>query len=157
MKQQKVRRGRGAPLSLSGFSRRLPSAVRRFAWLYSGPTQLALELTLPGPAARCPGWVILPRSGSHGPLQSTVLPALHHAGFATLEVDLLTADEARDGAAAFNTPLLSSRLLAVTRWLAIQPEARGKRLAYLAGGAVAGSAFSAAAALGPGSLLTALA
>src|SRR5258708_19011127 len=99
-------------------------------------------------ASRCAGWVILPLAGGDAAGQPTLLPALHRAGFATLVVDLLPASEARDGAAAFKTHLLCARLVAVTRWLSIQPEARGLRLAILAGGAAARSAFSAAGPVG---------
>ena len=133
----------------------LPVA-RRSAWLYSGPNQLNLELALPAPAGRCAGWIILPLAGGQTAIHSTLLPALHRAGFATLIVELLTAGEARDGAAAFNTAALSARLMAVTRWLSIQPEARGQRLGYLAAGTAAGAAFGAAAQLAAGGLVAAI-
>jgi hypothetical protein len=84
------------------------------------------------------------------------LSALHQAGFATLTVDLLASGDAHDGAAAFNTAALTPRLVAVTRWLAAQPEAQGKQLAYLAGVVVAGSAFCAAAELRASGLVAAV-
>ena len=129
---------------------------QRSAWLYSGPTQLNLELNLPQAGGRCAGWVIVPQAGSLCASLPLVLAVLHRAGFATLAVDLFGRNGARDGAAAFDTGALSSRLVAVTRWLAVQPEARGKRLAFLASGAAAGAAFAAAAQLGDSCSLAAV-
>ena len=156
MNQTKVRGRRCAPQSRPDSRRSLPLVARRSAWLYSGAAQLTLELALPGPAASCAGWVILARAGNPHPADALILPALHQAGFATLSVDLLTLAEARQAKAAFDTPLLTARLLATTRWLALQPEARGKRLAYLAGGTAAGAAFCAAAQPGGMGLVAAV-
>ena len=122
-------------------------APRRLAWLYSGSAQRTLELSLPGPASGCAGWVILPRAGG-APADPALRRAQQLAGFATLTLDLLAETEARDPAAAFDTPRLAARLAAATRWLAQQPEARGKRLGYLAGGPASGAVLRAAAELG---------
>ena len=48
-------------------------------------------------------------------------PDLNRAGFGTLLVDLLTADEELSRACVFDVALLAARLTAVTRWLGTQP------------------------------------
>ncbi|MEP7356584.1 MAG: hypothetical protein ABI847_05050, partial [Anaerolineales bacterium] len=144
-----VRAVRGQRLGLRGLDHPQPrlAAPRRLAWLYCGPVRLTLELTLPDPARRCAGWAILPRAG--GPRPGLALQqALYAAGFGTLSVDLLNETEARQPATAFDTARLAGRLLAATRWLAQRPEARGRRLSYLAAGPSAGAALRAAAELG---------
>src|SRR4051812_45464568 len=120
---------------------------RRSTWLYSGPVQLAVELCLPVSGEAVTGWVIAPSAGRPGASQPIVMAALLQAGFAVLTVDLLGQDSTAKAAAAFDTPTLSTRLAAVTRWLAVQPEARGQRVAYLASGVAAGAAFGAATLL----------
>src|SRR5258706_14956782 len=124
-----------------------PPAPRRLAWLYCGPARLTLELTLPDPSRRCAGWAILPRAGNARP--DLALPrALHTAGFGILAVDLLDETEARYPAAAFDMRRLVERLVAATRWLSRRPEARGRRLSYVAARPSAGAALQAAAELG---------
>ena len=122
--------------------------VRRSTCIYSGPARLVVELSQPARASRCVGWVILPSVDHPRPADARILSALHQAGFATLSASLLIGPEISDSAAAFKPAVLAPRLVAITRWLAVQPEARGKRLAYLANGLAAGSALCAAAELG---------
>src|SRR5438105_12795906 len=100
------RAARGIRTTSSGAQTNQPPTARRSAWLYSGSARLSLELSLPRPASRCLGWVILPRIGSQAAVSPAILPALHRAGFGTLSVDLLEEVETYNSAAAFNTPLL---------------------------------------------------
>ena len=132
----------------------LPAAARRSARLHSGAAPLAVELCLPGRADQCAGWVIVARTGGAQANEPRLLRALAQAGFGTLSVDLLLESEAGEPAALFDARRLGTRLIAVTRWLSVQPEAQGKRLGYLAAGTAAGAALWAAAELGE--LVTAL-
>src|SRR5258706_16319650 len=81
--------------------RSVPVAVRRrSAWLYSGPIQLTVELSLPRPAEPCAGWVIVPGAGRQDASLTQVVSALQRAGFATLTVDLPGQNWTRNPAAA---------------------------------------------------------
>src|SRR5579859_6924226 len=152
----KQARGRGgAPTLPDTYTNGPLPVVRRSAWLLSGTARVALELALPRPAGACLGWVILPQVG-RAAQQTPILAALQRAGFATLTLDLLAPGETADGPWAFNPSNLAPRLVAATRWLAAQPEARGKRLAYLAGGIAAGITLAAASEPGIADLLSAI-
>ncbi len=106
------------------------------------------DLIVPVPAK---GLVIFAHgSGSsrHSPRNRSVAWELNRSGLATLLFDLLTpaeaASEAATGALRFDIPLLTSRLLAATRWAQGQ-EALG-RLAIGYFGASTGAAAALAAA-----------
>jgi putative phosphoribosyl transferase len=94
--------------------------------------------------------------GGRQPVDVLTQTALHRAGYATLTVDLLAGTASSDAAAAFDTAVLAPRLVAAARWLAVQPEARGQRLAYLARGLAAGAALWAAADPGARNLVSAV-
>ncbi|HVX22174.1 MAG TPA: phosphoribosyltransferase family protein [Acidimicrobiales bacterium] len=115
-----------------------------------GPARLAGHLTVP---EACAGLVVFAHgSGSshHSPRNRFVATALNQAGLGTLLFDLLTPDEEVDRARVFDIALLADRLVAVTRWAAGQPEARGVALGYFGASTGAAAALWAAAdPLGP--------
>lgn len=70
---------------------------------------------------------------------------LHEAGYATLELELLSdAELARDGDAAFNVPELANRVLAAREWARHQPELASLPVLLLAHGTASGAAVRAA-------------
>ena len=77
-----------------------------------------------------------------------VAEKINDNGFATLLFDLLTEEEDRIYANRFNIPLLSDRLLLVTKWMKSQPFHTGYGLGYFGASTGAASAFFAAAELG---------
>lgn len=83
------------------------------------------------------------------PRNNFVASVLRATGLGTLLTDLLTEDEDADPQARFDIDLLTRRLLAVTRWLAGEPSARGRALGYFGASTGAAAALRAAAALGP--------
>ncbi len=74
---------------------------------------------------------------------------LREAGFATLVVNLLTANESLHDSESseirFQLPLLAARLTGAASWAALHPSLRDLSVAYLAGGVSAAAAFEAAA------------
>ena len=106
---------------------------------------LAGELTLPAAAT---GMVLFAHgSGSSrlSPRNRQVAQALGAAGYGTLLFDLLTEAEDRDRANVFDIPLLGSRLLAASAWLAGRPDCAGLPLAYFGASTGAAAALTAAA------------
>jgi putative phosphoribosyl transferase len=89
-------------------------------------------------------------SGRHSPRNRFVARELQAAGLGTLLLDLLTPEEeAEDLHTAhlrFDIPLLATRLVAATRWLAADPSTRGLRVGYFGASTGAGAALVAAAA-----------
>lgn len=93
------------------------------------------------------GLVILIGSGdTHEPPETPgLIQALHHHGFASLMLDLLTETEAeRDADAPYNIPLLASRALAATDWAVHQPDFRSLPLFLVARGTACAAAVRAA-------------
>jgi putative phosphoribosyl transferase len=84
-----------------------------------------------------------PAAGSRPPLASL----LNAAGLATLSLELTTTDE-RDGRRGADVEVLAGRLVAATRWVAREPEARGLPIGYAAGPGAAAATLAAAAVLG---------
>lgn len=90
-------------------------------------------------------------SGStrHSPRNLLVAGTLQRSGFATLLFDLLTPEEAvEDEATArfrFDVPLLTSRVLAATRWAAKEPRTRHMGIGYFGASTGAAAALEAAA------------
>lgn len=78
-----------------------------------------------------------------------IAAVLQREGFATLLLDLLTArEEANDrltDAYRFNIPLLTTRLVAVTDWVAAQPDLQDLAVGYFGAGPGAAVALTAAA------------
>jgi putative phosphoribosyl transferase len=90
-------------------------------------------------------------SGStrRSPRNLLVASALQRAGFATLLFDLLTPAEAAEDAATarfrFDVPLLRSRVLAATRWAAMEPRTCHMSIGYFGASTGAAAALEAAA------------
>ncbi|WP_369135652.1 dienelactone hydrolase family protein [Modestobacter sp. I12A-02662] len=119
-------------------------ADHRTVRLPAGTVELTGDLTVPRQAA---GTVLFAHgSGSsrHSPRNQRVAAALQQAGFGTLLLDLLTADEERIDERTrelrFDIPLLAGRLTAAADWLGAE-EAAGLPLAAF------GASTGAAAAL----------
>ena len=115
----------------------------------SGERFLDADLAVP-PGAR--GLVLFVHgSGStrRSPRNLLVAGALQRAGFATLLFDLLTPAEATEDAATgrfrFDVPLLTSRVLAATRWAAIEPRTCHMNIGYFGASTGAAAALEAAA------------
>lgn len=90
-------------------------------------------------------------SSRFSPRNRAVASRLQDAKIATLLLDLLTIDEERAEAATgqfrFDIGLLTSRLVAATRWVGQQPELRSLPIAYFGASTGAAAAIAAAAAL----------
>ncbi|MGW4331156.1 phosphoribosyltransferase family protein [Nocardia sp. NPDC004573] len=87
-------------------------------------------------------------SSRHSPRNRLVAEVLNRAGLATLLFDLLTPEEEMDRARVFDIPLLSRRLIDVTRWLLGRADITGMRIGYF--GASTGAAAALRAAADPG-------
>lgn len=92
-------------------------------------------------------------SGRGSTRNNLVAGHLRQAGFGTLLVDLLTADEmeldSRTGRLRFDIELLSKRVLAASQWLETDPRTSGLALGYFGASTGAAAALLAAAELGP--------
>ena len=102
-------------------------------------------LTLP---ANAPGVVLFAHgSGSsrHSPRNTFVAGVLNEAGVGTLLFDLLTAAEDRAYRTRFDIELLTSRLLAATRWARGQTDVAALPLGYFGASTGAAAALQAAA------------
>ncbi len=88
-------------------------------------------------------------SGRKSTRNRYVAGVLQKAGFCTLLFNMLTDYEAHNYASRFNIPLLASRLVAATEWLAGEPDMRDIRIGYYGSSTGAAAALSAAAELGP--------
>ncbi|MBN9118652.1 MAG: universal stress protein [Planctomycetes bacterium] len=85
-------------------------------------------------------------SGRHSPRNQFVGGVLVGAGFATLLVDLLTAEEGEDRAKVFDVELLAGRLAAAAKWVAAEPEMVGAPVGYFGASTGSAAALIAAAA-----------
>lgn len=86
-------------------------------------------------------------SSRFSPRNRRVAEYLHGEHFGTLLFDLLTPEEDARYENRFDIGLLTERLVAVTQWLEIQPEAKGCRLGYFGASTGAASALAASARL----------
>jgi pimeloyl-ACP methyl ester carboxylesterase len=86
-------------------------------------------------------------SSRFSPRNNFVAGELRRAGLGTLLIDLLTHAEDQDYARRFDIPLLTQRVVAVTRWLAAQPETSSLKLGLFGASTGAAAALQAAAAL----------
>lgn len=88
-------------------------------------------------------------SSRHSVRNRAVASALRGAGFATLLMDLLTADEERIDDVTrefrFDVDMLARRLVAATDWLAREPSAKLLRVGYFGASTGAAAALIAAA------------
>ncbi|MBX7435501.1 dienelactone hydrolase family protein [Mycobacterium sp. Y57] len=111
----------------------------------AGPVSVAGHLTIP----EKPRGIVVFAHGSgssrHSPRNRYVAEVLNAAGFATLLFDLLTPDEERNRANVFDIELLASRLVAITGWLATQPDTASLPIGYFGASTGAGAALVAAA------------
>ena len=112
------------------------------------------EITLKGDfnlphAAR--GLVIFSHgSGSSrmSPRNRAVAKFLQQEGLATLLFDLLTPEEDRNYRRRFDIELLTDRLIAVTKWVQLNPMIQNLKVGYFGASTGAASALNAAATLG---------
>jgi putative phosphoribosyl transferase len=112
------------------------------------PVQIAADLVVPPEAA---GLVIFAHgSGSSrlSPRNRQVASTLNESRLATLLLDLLRVEEELDRANVFDIALLSSRLVAATRWAQTHEETRGLPVGYFGASTGAAAALCAAAILG---------
>jgi pimeloyl-ACP methyl ester carboxylesterase len=110
--------------------------------------QLQGELALP---AQAMGVVLFAHgSGSsrHSPRNTYVAGVLREAGLGTLLFDLLTTAEDRDYATRFDIALLTSRLVAATRWILRETPATALPIGYFGASTGAAAALAAAAQMG---------
>ncbi|SBS70432.1 conserved hypothetical protein [uncultured Mycobacterium sp.] len=111
----------------------------------AGSTTVTGHLTVPPH----PGGVVVFAHGSGSSRFSArniyVADVLNSYGIATLLFDLLTPAEERNRANVFDIKLLASRLIAVTDWLAAQPETATLPVGYFGASTGAGAALAAAA------------
>jgi pimeloyl-ACP methyl ester carboxylesterase len=96
-------------------------ADRRTVQLPAGQVELTGDLAVPGPAAAVVLFAHGSGSSRRSPRNQQVAAALQEAGFGTLLLDLLTADEERVDEHTrefrFDVPLLAARLTAAADWL----------------------------------------
>jgi pimeloyl-ACP methyl ester carboxylesterase len=112
------------------------------------PVQITADLVVPPEAA---GLVIFAHgSGSSrlSPRNRQVASTLNESRLATLLLDLLRVEEELDRANVFDVALLSSRLVAATRWAQTHEETRGLPVGYFGASTGAAAALCAAAILG---------
>ena len=125
----------GAPPSLSKRDAEIP------------PLGLAGDLRVPPD----PRGIILFAHGSGSsrlsPRNMAVADALNAKGFATLLLDLLTPDEARDRRNVFDIPLLAERVMQATLWISGEPDVADLPLGLFGASTGAGAALLAAAEL----------
>lgn len=108
------------------------------------------------------GELILPRSArglvlfAHGsgssrfsPRNNFVARILRGAGMGTLLFDLLSEEEDQIYENRFNIELLTERLLAATKWIEKNPEAKNLALGYFGASTGSAAALAVAAKLGP--------
>ena len=121
---------------------------RREVSVAAGPVQLSGTLHVPDDAVGVVAFAHGSGSSRRSPRNQFVAGRLADAGLATLLIDLLTEQEAADRAAVFDIPLLSARLAAVCRWLALDPVTHRLPLGLFGASTGAAAALAAAAAEG---------
>lgn len=114
------------------------------------------DVTLPGRLdlpADASGLVVFAHgSGSSrkSPRNNAVAATIRERGLGTLLFDLLTEREDRVREHRFDIPLLTDRLVAVTRWLGTRADTRALRVGLFGSSTGAAAALRAAARLGKG-------
>jgi putative phosphoribosyl transferase len=86
----------------------------------AGVRRLEGVLSMPGQTRGVVAFAHGSGSGRLSPRNQAVATTLHEVGLATLLLDLLTEDEARERARVFDIPFLAERLLAALDWLAAE-------------------------------------
>lgn len=111
----------------------------------AGAVTLEGNLCIPDGASGIVVFVHGSGSSRHSPRNQFVASVLNTAALGTLLFDLLTPQEegvdVRTAQLRFNIPLLSGRVVAVTRWLGLNPESSELQVGYF------GASTGAAAAL----------
>jgi len=115
--------------------------------LDGGPV-LEGELTVPAGATGIVVFAHGSGSSRRSPRNRAVAARLSDAGHATLLFDLLTDVEEADRANVFDIPLLASRLVGASTWLARREQTRDLALSYFGASTGAAAALTAAAQLG---------
>lgn len=87
-------------------------------------------------------------SSRHSPRNNYVARVLRDNGLGTLLLDLLTPEEDLDYDMRFNIDLLAKRLLAATKWLMEEDEAKKLNVGYFGASTGAAAAIETAAAMG---------
>jgi dienelactone hydrolase len=87
-------------------------------------------------------------SSRHSPRNNYVARILRNNGLGTLLLDLLTPDEDLNYEMRFNIDLLAERLLAATKWLMEEDEAKRLNVGYFGASTGAAAAIETAAAMG---------
>jgi putative phosphoribosyl transferase len=87
-------------------------------------------------------------SSRHSPRNNYVARVLRDNGLGTLLLDLLTPEEDLDYEMRFNIVLLAKRLLAATKWLMEEDEAKMLNVGYFGASTGAAAAIETAAAMG---------
>jgi dienelactone hydrolase len=122
---------------------------KREVEVFADRSRLAGTLTLPERAGGVIAFAHGSGSSRFSPRNQAVAAVLNRAGFATLLLDLLTAEEERvDGYTAhlrFNIHLLSQRLAAATDWLAREAVTARLPVGYFGASTGAAAALVAAA------------
>jgi putative phosphoribosyl transferase len=116
-------------------------------YIPAGKIRLEGSLEIPEGAAGVVLFVHGSGSSRHSPRNGYVAKVLREHGFGTLLMDLLTFEEDLDYEMRFNIDLLSSRLLAATKWLQSQEKTRELPLGYFGASTGAAAAIKTAAAL----------
>ena len=106
------------------------------------------ELVLPGNAEGVVLFAHGSGSSRHSPRNAYVARVLQDGGIGTLLFDLLTPTEDRDYATRFAIPLLTSRLVAATQWIARESPVPALPIGYFGASTGAAAALAAAAQLG---------
>lgn len=128
----------------------MPAASHNAAPIRIPVDRVALEGELTIPAGARGKVLFAHGSGSSrfSPRNNFVAGELRRAGLGTLLIDLLTAAEDQDYERRFDIALLTERVLAVSRWLAAQPETKALKLGLFGASTGAAAALQAAAGLG---------
>lgn len=134
--------------------------------LNASPPPVDEEVAVPLDGVTVHGSLHLPAAGSvivfahgsgssrHSPRNRAVARVLREAGFGTLLMDLLTAEEELERRAVFDVELLASRLTAATRWLRGANGGAPRSVGYF--GASTGAAAALWAAAEPGAQIGAV-
>lgn len=132
----------------------LPKKDEEFALIahpQSGNEILTADWVMPSKATGIVLFAHGSGSGRHSPRNRSVASYLQNRGIGTLLLDLLTPEEEKIDLVTrqyrFDIPLLTQRLVDVTRWIRSRPEVSARPLGYF------GASTGAAAALGAASTL----
>jgi pimeloyl-ACP methyl ester carboxylesterase len=106
------------------------------------------ELALPAQASGVVLFAHGSGSSRHSPRNTCVARVLREAGLGTLLFDLLTGAEDCDYATRFDISLLTSRLLAATRWIRRESAATALPIGFFGASTGAAAALAAAAQMG---------